>query len=50
MNSNGNPNNIFIGSSKPNTTAYMTHGMSNKKANPNIYAGGAAAHNPSAVY
>ena len=46
----GNPNNIFIGSSKPNTTAYMTHGMSNKKGNPNMYAGSAVAHNPSSVY
>ena len=39
----GNPNNIFIGSSKPNTSAYLTH----KKVSPNMYAGGTA---PSAVY
>ena len=48
--STGNPNNIFIGSSKPNTTAYMTHSMGNKKSNVNMYVGAAAAHNPSAVY
>jgi len=28
----------------------MTHGMSNKKGNPNMYAGSAVAHNPSSVY
>ena len=38
-----NPNNIFIGSSKPNTSAYMTH----KKVSPNMYAGGPQ---PSTVY
>ena len=46
MKSAGNPNNIFIGSSKPNTSAYMTH----KKVNPNMYAGGPSGHNPSSVY
>ena len=48
--SSGNPNNIFIGSSKPNTTAYMTHGMGSKKVSPNMYAGGPSGHNPSNVY
>ena len=41
--STGNPNNIFIGSSKPNTSAYLTH----KKVSPNMYGGNPA---PSAVY
>jgi hypothetical protein len=44
--STGNPNNIFIGSSKPNTSAYMT----NKKIAANLYAANQVGANPSAVY